>query len=59
MPKISVARTSYVGMSIATLLAQHNHVTSVDIVPERVEMINNTQSTILDDSIEAFYSLSC
>ena len=39
--KIAVAGTGYVGMSIATLLAQHNDVTAVDIVPERVELINN------------------
>lgn len=39
--KIAVAGTGYVGLSIATLLAQHNHVVAVDIVPEKVEMINN------------------
>ena len=38
---IAVAGTGYVGLSIATLLAQHNHVTAVDIVPEKVELINN------------------
>ena len=38
---IAVAGTGYVGLSIATLLAQHNHVTAVDIIPEKVEMINN------------------
>lgn len=39
--KIAVAGTGYVGLSIATLLSQHHHVTAVDIVPEKVEMINN------------------
>ncbi len=53
--KISVAGTGYVGMSIATLLAQHNEVTSVDIVPERVEMVNNRKSPIQDDYIERFF----
>ena len=51
---ISVAGTGYVGLSIATLLAQHNHVTSVDIVPERVEMVNNRKSPIQDDYIEDY-----
>ena len=51
---ISVAGTGYVGLSIATLLAQHNHVTAVDIVPERVDKINNKQSTIQDDYIEDY-----
>ena len=49
--KISIAGTGYVGLSIATLLAQHNEVTSVDIVAERVEMINNKKSPIQDDYI--------
>ena len=53
--KISVAGTGYVGLSIATLLAQHNNVTSVDIVPERVEMVNNRKSPIQDDYIERFF----
>lgn len=44
--KIAVAGTGYVGLSIATLLAQHNHVTAVDIVPEKVDMINNRKSPI-------------
>lgn len=52
--KISVAGTGYVGLSIATLLAQHNDVTSVDIVPERVELINNKKSPIQDDYIEYY-----
>lgn len=51
---IAVAGTGYVGLSIATLLAQHNHVTCVDILPERVEKINNRQSTIQDDYIEEY-----
>lgn len=51
---ISVAGTGYVGLSIATLLAQHNHVTSVDIVPERVEMVNHKKSPIRDEYIEDY-----
>ena len=51
---IAVAGTGYVGMSIATLLAQHNHVTAVDIIPEKVEMINRRQSPIQDDYIEKY-----
>ena len=51
---ISVAGTGYVGLSIATLLAQHNHVTAVDIVPERVDMVNNRKSPIQDDYIEEY-----
>ena len=52
--RISIAGTGYVGLSIATLLAQHNEVTTVDIVPERVEMINNKKSPIQDDYIEDY-----
>lgn len=52
--KISVAGTGYVGLSIATLLAQHNEVTAVDIVAERVELINNKKSPIQDDYIEDY-----
>ena len=52
--KITVAGTGYVGLSIATLLAQHNEVTSVDIVKDRVDMVNNGQSPIQDDYIEAY-----
>ena len=52
--KIAVAGTGYVGLSIATLLAQHNQVTAVDIVPEKVELINNRKSPILDEYIEKF-----
>ena len=51
---IAVAGTGYVGMSIATLLAQHNHVTAVDIVPEKVDMINQRISPIQDDYIEKY-----
>ena len=51
---ISVAGTGYVGMSIATLLAQHNDVTAVDVVPERVELVNNRKSPIQDDYIEEY-----
>jgi len=52
--KIAVAGTGYVGMSIATLLAQHNHVTAVDVIPEKVEKINNKISPIQDDYIEKY-----
>lgn len=52
--KIAIAGTGYVGLSIATLLAQHNHVIAVDIVPEKVEMINNRKSPILDEYIEKY-----
>ncbi|MBQ8968623.1 MAG: UDP-glucose 6-dehydrogenase, partial [Bacteroidaceae bacterium] len=50
--KISVAGTGYVGMSIATLLAQHNEVTAVDVAPERVDLVNSRKSPIQDDYIE-------
>ena len=56
---ISVAGTGYVGLSIATLLAQHNHVTAVDIIPEKVDMINKKQSPIQDDYIEKYLSEKC
>ena len=52
--KIAVAGTGYVGLSIATLLAQHNEVTAVDIVPEKVDMINRRQSPIQDEYIEKY-----
>ena len=52
--KISVAGTGYVGMSIATLLAQHNDVTAVDVVSERVDLVNNKKSPIQDDYIEEY-----
>ena len=51
---ISVAGTGYVGLSIATLLAQHHNITAVDIVPERVDMVNNKKSPIQDDYIEDY-----
>lgn len=52
--RISIAGTGYVGMSIATLLAQHNEVTAVDVVPERVDMVNKKKSPIQDDYIEDY-----
>lgn len=55
MMKIAVAGTGYVGLSIATLLAQHNEVVAVDIVLERVDMVNRRQSPIQDDYIERFF----
>ena len=51
---IAVAGTGYVGLSISTLLAQHNHVTAVDVVPEKVEMINRRKSPIQDEYIERY-----
>ena len=51
---IAVAGTGYVGLSIATLLAQHNHVTAVDVIPEKVELINNKKSPIQDEYIERY-----
>lgn len=52
--KIAVAGTGYVGLSLAVLLAQHNEVTAVDIIPEKVEMINNRKSPIQDEYIEKY-----
>lgn len=52
--RIAVAGTGYVGLSIATLLAQHNHVTAVDILPEKVDLINRRKSPIQDDYIEKY-----
>lgn len=52
--KIAIAGTGYVGLSIATLLAQHNQVTAVDIIPEKVDMINRHQSPIQDEYIEKY-----
>ena len=52
--KIAVAGTGYVGLSIATLLAQHNHVVAVDVIPEKVDLINNKRSPIQDDYIEKY-----
>ena len=54
--KIAVAGTGYVGLSIATLLAQHHEVMAVDIIEEKVNMINNKKSPIQDNEIEAFLS---
>ena len=51
---VAVAGTGYVGLSIATLLAQHNHVTAVDVIPEKVELINNRKSPIQDEYIEKY-----
>ncbi len=51
---IAVAGTGYVGLSIATLLAQHNHVTAVDVIPEKVDLINNRKSPIQDEYIEKY-----
>ncbi|WP_297062983.1 nucleotide sugar dehydrogenase [uncultured Duncaniella sp.] len=53
---ITVAGTGYVGMSIATLLAQHNHVTAIDIIPEKINLINQRQSPVKDEYIEQFLS---
>ena len=52
--KVAVAGTGYVGLSIATLLSQHHHVTAVDVIPEKVEKINNKISPIQDDYIEKY-----
>lgn len=52
--RIAVAGTGYVGLSIATLLSQHNHVTAVDVIPEKVDLINNRKSPIQDDYIEKY-----
>ena len=52
--KVAVAGTGYVGLSIATLLSQHHHVTAVDVIPEKVEKLNNRVSPILDDYIEKY-----
>lgn len=53
---IAVVGTGYVGLSIATLLAQHNHITAVDIIPEKINQINNRQSPIRDEYIEKFFA---
>lgn len=52
--KIAVAGTGYVGLSIATLLSQNHQVTAVDIIPEKVDLINNRKSPIQDDYIEKY-----
>ena len=54
--KIAVAGTGYVGLSIATLLAQHNQVVAIDIIPEKVDMVNHRQSPIQDDYIERYFA---
>ena len=54
--RIAVAGTGYVGLSLATLLSQHHHVTAVDIIPEKVEKINNRISPIQDDCIEEYFA---
>ena len=54
--KIAVAGTGYVGLSIATLLSQHHHVTAVDVIPEKVSLINNHKSPIQDEYIEKYLS---
>ena len=53
---IAVAGTGYVGLSIATLLSQRHHVTAVDIVPEKVDLINHRKSPIQDDYIEKYFA---
>ena len=52
--RVAVAGTGYVGLSIATLLSQHHHVTAVDVIPEKVEKLNNRISPIQDDYIEKY-----
>ena len=52
--KIAVAGMGYVGLSIATLLSQHHQVTAVDIIPEKVDLINNRKSPIQDEYIEKY-----
>ena len=52
--KIAVVGTGYVGLSIATLLSQHHYVPSVDVIPEKVEKLNNKISPIQDDYIERY-----
>ncbi|MBR2465197.1 MAG: UDP-glucose 6-dehydrogenase, partial [Clostridia bacterium] len=52
--KIAVAGTGYVGLSMAVLLAQHNQVTAVDVIPQKVEMINAKKSPIKDKEIEEY-----
>lgn len=51
---IAVAGTGYVGLSLAVLLSQHNHVMAVDIIPEKVDMVNQRKSPIQDDYIEKY-----
>ena len=54
--KIAVAGTGYVGLSIATLLAQHHQVIAVDVIPEKVEMLNRKRSPIQDEYIEKYFA---
>ena len=54
--KIAIAGTGYVGLSIATLLAQHHHVVAVDVIPEKVEMLNRRVSPIQDEYIEKYFT---
>lgn len=54
--KIAVVGTGYVGLSIATLLAQHNEVVAVDVIPEKVELINQKRSPIQDEYIEKYFA---
>ena len=54
--RIAVAGTGYVGLSIATLLSQHHQVTAVDIVPEKVELLNNGKSPIVEQRLQASVS---
>ena len=51
---VAVAGTGYVGLSIATLLSQHQHVTAVDVVPEKIAMLNERRSPIQDEYIEKY-----
>lgn len=53
--EIAVAGTGYVGLSIATLLAQHHEVVAVDVIPEKVDLINRRQSPIQDEYIESIW----
>ena len=55
--KIAIAGTGYVGLSIATLLSQHHEVVAVDVIPEKVDLINNKKSPIQDDYIEEYLTI--
>ena len=54
--KIAIAGTGYVGLSLATLLSQNNEVVALDIVPEKVEMVNRLESPIQDEYIEQYFA---